>query len=45
MAKFICENCKKEYIRKGNLDKHIKVCKNYIPPAQDELLKILQKDI
>ena len=33
MTKFICENCKREYIRKGNLDKHVKVCPrlNYIP--------------
>tara|TARA_B110000858_G_C17764415_1_gene456232 strand:- start:478 stop:1488 length:1011 start_codon:yes stop_codon:yes gene_type:complete len=27
MAKFICENCKKEYIRKGNLDRHALKCK------------------
>ena len=35
MAKFICENCKKEYIRKGNLDRHALKCKP--SPIQDEI--------
>ena len=48
MAKFICENCKKEYIRKGNLDKHIVTCKTsrlVESKGQEILDKVVEEEI
>ena len=40
MAKFICENCKKEYVRKGNLDRHALKCKSWVILKEPQALEL-----